>query len=371
VSKKIRVAIVGGQWGITADLTALRSLPQFEVVAICTAHRETAEPLAREHGIPMAFWDWREVVKHPEIDLVDACVRPRVRTQILIEAMRNGKHVRSEVPFARNAQEARQLRDEALRSGVVNLIGYEWQLMPAFRVMSERVREGFLGDPYFGHAQLQYAMYGNPENFREYLWQGEAAEGASGMHNLAGSALGILRQCFDSEVTEVSGMGDTFRKVWRFPDGETVTPDAIDTGLLLARFENGFTATVQGSWVPGSANNWFLDLYGSEGRLFVETPPDDGFNCNLRLFGTRRGEQTLEIPTPFSDGFRADCGLVPQETVPQVICGIAEGFIRIADAIRDGGEARPNFEDGYRLVSICDAAVESYRTRQWIRLDYR
>jgi predicted dehydrogenase len=56
--------------------------------------------------------------------------------------------------------------------------------------------------------------------------------------------------------------------------------------------------------------------------------------------------------------------------VPQVICGIAEGFIRLADAIRDGTEAYPNFEDGYRLVSICDAAVESYRTRQWIGLEY-
>jgi predicted dehydrogenase len=370
VSDRIKVAIIGGQWGITADLAALRALPDYEVVAICTAHRETAEPLAREHGIPMAFWDWREVVRHPEIDLIDACVRPRVRTEIMLEAMRNGKHVRSEVPFARNAAEARALRDEAVRSGVRNLIGYEWQLMPAFRIMAEQVAQGFLGEPYFGHAQLQFAMYGNPENYDVYLWQGEAAEGASGMQNLAGSALGILRQCLGSEVVEVAGMGDTFRKEWTFPDGSVMRPDAIDTGVLLARFANGFTATVQGSWVAGNANNWYLDLYGSEGRLVVETPPNDGFNCSLRLSGGKRGEETREIPTPYSDRFRSDCSLVPQETVPQVICGIAEGFIRLADGIRTGAEVYPNFEDGYRLVTICEKAVESHRTRQWITLDY-
>jgi hypothetical protein len=28
-----------------------------------------------------------------------------------------------------------------------------------------------------------------------------------------------------------------------------------------------------------------------------------------------------------------------------------------------------NFEDGFRLVSICDAALESYETRQWIKLE--
>jgi predicted dehydrogenase len=340
------------------------------VVAICTRHRETAEPLAREHGIPMAFWDWREVVKHPEVDLVDACVRPRARTEIMLAAMHHGKHVRSEVPFARNAAEARALRDEAARSGVRNLIGYEWQLMPAFRVLSELARQGYLGDPYFGHAQLQFAMYGNPENYREYLWQGEAEEGASGLQNLAGSALGILRQCFDSEVVEVAGMGGTFRKQWRFPDGSTITPDAIDTGLLLARFDNGFAATVQGGWVAGVANNWYLDLYGSEGRLVVETPPNDGFNCNLRLSGGQRGGLTAEIPTDFTEAFRRDCTLVPREVLPMVICGIAEGFIRLADAIRDGSEAYPNFEDGYRLVKICESALESYETRRWIRIDY-
>jgi predicted dehydrogenase len=126
---------------------------------------------------------------------------------------------------------------------------------------------------------------------------------------------------------------------------------------------------VQGSWVAGNANNWFLDLYGSEGRLVVETPPNDGFNCNLILSGGKRGEPTAQIPTAWSDRFRRDCTLVPKDIVPQVICAIAEGFLRLADAIRDGSEAYPNFEDGFRLVSICDAALESYKTRQWIRLD--
>jgi predicted dehydrogenase len=370
VSKKIRVAIIGGQWGVTADLPALRSLPHYEVVAICTAHRETAEPLARQHGVPMAFWDWREVVSHPEIDLVDACVRPRVRTQILLEAMRNGKHVRGEVPHARNAAEARVLRDAARHSGVKTLIGYEWQLMPAFRVLSEKVRSGYLGDPYFGHAQLMFPMYGNPEHFREYLWQGRAEEGTSGMQNLAGSALGILRQAFGAEVTEVAGMGETFRKVWRFPDGSTVTPDAIDTGLLIARFDNGFTATVQGSWVPGNANNWYFDLYGSEGRLTVETPPNDGFDCHLNLSGGRRGEPVAAIPADFSEAFRKDCALVPEEVRPMVICGFAEGFIRLAEAINNDTEAYPNFEDGYRLVTVCEAATQSYRRKEWIRVEY-
>ena len=370
MSDRIRVAIIGGQWGVVSHLPAFRSLPDYEVVAICTAHQESAERLAREHGIPLAFWDWREVVRHPEVDLIDACVRPRVRTEMLVEAMRHGKHVVGEVPHARSTEEARVLRDTAVQSRVKHLIGYEWQMMPAFRVLTEKVRAGFLGQPYFGHAQLQFAMYGTPEDHMDYLWQGDASEGASGLHNLAGSAIAILRQAFDSEVVEVCGVAETYRKEWHLPDGTVMHPDAIDTGIAIARFANGFTATVQGSWVPGNANNWYLDLYGSEGRLTVETPPNDGFNCDLNLSGGLRGQPTAPIPSPYSHRFRSDCTLVPSEVKPQVICGFAEGLIGLAEAIRTDGPTYPDFEDGYRLIKICDAVAESHRTGRWIRMEY-
>jgi predicted dehydrogenase len=138
----------------------------------------------------------------------------------------------------------------------------------------------------------------------------------------------------------------------------------------MARFDNGFTATVQGSWVPGSANNWYLDLYGSEGRLTVETPPNDGFDCHLNLSGGRRGELAGPIAADFTEAFRRDCTLVPEEVRPMVICGFVEGFIRLADAINDDTEAYPNFEDGYRLVTVCEAAAASYRRKEWVRVAY-
>ena len=56
----------------------------------------------------------------------------------------------------------------------------------------------------------------------------------------------------------------------------------------------------------------------------------------LNLTGGKRGEPTGAIPSPYTNRFRRDCSLVPSQVVPQVICGIAEGFIRLADAINSG-----------------------------------
>ena len=52
----LRVGIISAAWGTQAHLPAWRAVPGVEVVAVCTAHRETAAAAAAEHGIDMPFW---------------------------------------------------------------------------------------------------------------------------------------------------------------------------------------------------------------------------------------------------------------------------------------------------------------------------
>ena len=60
-SSKIRVGIVGASasrgFASIAHVPALRALPDFEFVAVCTARQESAETAARHYGVPLAFSD--------------------------------------------------------------------------------------------------------------------------------------------------------------------------------------------------------------------------------------------------------------------------------------------------------------------------
>src|SRR5215467_8027026 len=75
----LRVGIISAAWGAQAHLPAWRAVPGVEVVAICTAHRETAEAAATQHSVAMPFWDAQEMARHPDIDIVDAGTRPSYR----------------------------------------------------------------------------------------------------------------------------------------------------------------------------------------------------------------------------------------------------------------------------------------------------
>src|SRR5262249_40379488 len=104
MSGGLRAGIVGLNphrgWGSMAHLPALRALPEFEVVAVCTSRQETASEAARHFGIPLAFADPAAMARHPNVDLVVVCVRVPEHDTLVQAALDAGKHVYCEWPLA-------------------------------------------------------------------------------------------------------------------------------------------------------------------------------------------------------------------------------------------------------------------------------
>src|SRR5437764_14104809 len=78
-SSKIRVGIVGASasrgFASIAHIPALKALPQFEIVAVCTARQQSAEAAARHYGAPLAFSDPEKQAQHHDVDLVTVSVK--------------------------------------------------------------------------------------------------------------------------------------------------------------------------------------------------------------------------------------------------------------------------------------------------------
>src|ERR1700754_3480659 len=78
--KKMRVAIVGadasGQgWAPLSHFPALRALPEFEIVALCTTRPETAQAAAARYAVPHAYHDVHAMLQRPDFDIVSVVVR--------------------------------------------------------------------------------------------------------------------------------------------------------------------------------------------------------------------------------------------------------------------------------------------------------
>src|SRR5881628_3736131 len=78
--KRIRVGIIGANpdrgWAAQAHIPALKSLSDdFEITALSTSRRESAEAASKLFGVPLAFDNHQDLVNSADVDVVTITVK--------------------------------------------------------------------------------------------------------------------------------------------------------------------------------------------------------------------------------------------------------------------------------------------------------
>src|SRR5256884_5280051 len=102
-AKRIRVGIIGANpdrgWAAQAHIPALKSLSDdFEITALSTTRRESADAASKLYGVPLAFDNHRELVNSPSVDVVAVTVKVPHHLELATTALDAGKAVHCEWP---------------------------------------------------------------------------------------------------------------------------------------------------------------------------------------------------------------------------------------------------------------------------------
>ncbi|MGQ9914170.1 MAG: Gfo/Idh/MocA family protein [Thermogutta sp.] len=146
VNERLAIALVGvsgrGQWFVQA-IPAIGE----RVVALCDVHeRRAAAAFEKFPNVPK-FSDFRRMLdaEGSRIDAVVIAVPDHNHAVIANTAIRLGKHVYCEKPLTHDVREARILRLNAERHGVVTQMGNQGTATDAFREGVEWIQSGRLG----------------------------------------------------------------------------------------------------------------------------------------------------------------------------------------------------------------------------------
>src|SRR5205807_7173828 len=79
-AKRIRVGIIGANpdrgWAAQAHIPALKSLSEdFEITALSTTRRESADAASKLFGVPVAFDNHQDLVNSVDVDVVAVTVK--------------------------------------------------------------------------------------------------------------------------------------------------------------------------------------------------------------------------------------------------------------------------------------------------------
>jgi predicted dehydrogenase len=139
----LKVGIVGSGFGGAVHAPAYTLHPRFEVVAI--ASPSSAERVARERKIPHAFSSVEAMLQGVELDVVSVASPPFDHRRSVMAALRAGKHVLCEKPFAVLLADAEEMLVEAEHAGVVNALAFEFRYVPQVLALKEMIENGHLG----------------------------------------------------------------------------------------------------------------------------------------------------------------------------------------------------------------------------------
>jgi predicted dehydrogenase len=116
------------------------------LVAIAARNPARAAAFAVAHGVERVASSYAELLADPEIEAVYNPLPNALHAPWNLAAIKAGKHVLSEKPFAANADEARKVRDAGHRAGVVVADGFHYLYHPVTRRLHQLLASGVLGE---------------------------------------------------------------------------------------------------------------------------------------------------------------------------------------------------------------------------------
>ncbi len=360
---KIRVGIIGANvrygWGSSAHIPALKGLPEFEITAVCTSRQETADETARHFGIPLAFHDPARMVQHPDVDLVSICVRVPFHHELGLAALEAGKHLFCEWPLAATTEQAQQMRDLATRKGVHHMVGLQARGAPALNRVRDLIAEGYIGQPLSCTMIVATPNWGSEfTSSRAYL--ADRSTGATLMTIPGGHSIDALCFCL-GEFKELSSFVATQRRqVKNTETGETLQMTSPDQVLLNGVLENGALASVHVRGGTANGTGFLFEIQGSEGDLVIApAKPRAGSSVQISELSVKGSQaRTALEELPIAESYR----WVPPSVPAGPPFNVGQLFVRMAEGIREGKPAGPDFDLAVKRHRLLDAVQRASDT---------
>ncbi len=256
MSDKLRWGVLGSARIVSKTIPALQRTKNGQVVGIASRTEGKARAAADKHRVPEVFGSYEALLASPNIDAVYIPLPNALHLEWILKSLDAGKHVLCEKPLAMSVAECEEIKRKADDTGLIVLEGFMYRFHPRFEKLQELLGAGVVGKLTFVHVAHSFEV-GGDDNIR---WYGGLGGGA--LFDTGSYCVNVSRMVTAQEPTRFAAFGNyrdandggqidtSIAGMLRFPGSATVL---FDTGVNLERRN-------------------FLELTGTEGRLYLDNP---------------------------------------------------------------------------------------------------
>jgi predicted dehydrogenase len=260
------------------------------VIAVADAVPQALQSIQQQHRIPLATTDYRQLVTHPQVDLVVVTTPHCDHFPMVMAALHAGKHVLCEKPLAVNADEARQMVELAETKQRSLFVGLNMRTSASFRTVQAAIKAGRIGKPFMARIAFlgnEITRMNDPHN-----WKGSFDKAGGGVLLDGGyHVIDIMNMLF-GKPNHVRGVCS--RSVVQAAN------KAEDNAIITMSYDGGLLGEVTASFtVLGENSNGEatlrlrLEVFGTAGNISAEYYSHDGKGWQVIL---STADRSINLP---------------------------------------------------------------------------
>jgi len=381
-AKSIGVGLISVGWMGKAHTRAYRSLPivypELGIVPRLVQAADTAQA-GRDFAVDVlgyesAVSDYREVIAHPEVDVVSICAPNFLHKEIGVAAAQAGKPFWIEKPVGRGVAETEEVETAADAAGVVTSIGFNYRWAPAIERARQLVSDGSLGRITNIRGRFFGGFSSNPDDPLTWRFVRETS-GSGVLGDLMGHLVDLVHYVVGpiGSITAATGLYLTERPALPgSPDeGKLLPVENEDYATLLVRLGDtavgaGALGSLEASRIAvGPRSEYGIEIFGTEGSVRWDFERMNELEIALTRTGANRG-YIRAVADDYFPGF--------SRFQPSAGTGMGFDDLKVVEAAKflvgvTGGEAlSSNIHDAVASARVLDAAEQSAASGQWVDL---
>ncbi|KZX13608.1 Gfo/Idh/MocA family protein [Methanobrevibacter oralis] len=284
----VNVGVIGvGAMGEN-HVRVYHKMEEANLIAISDVNERALKRIEKKYETT-GYTDYNELLENPEIEAVSICVPTTFHHSVVMEAIKNKKHVLVEKPIAFTLEEAEEMIAAAKEAGVILATGHVERFNPAVQKAKELVDDGVIGDIVSAFAKRVGPL---PPRIKDV---GVAID-------LAIHDLDVMNYLFDENIVQVYGVMNSILDDCEFEDHAEI----------MVSFDNESTGIIEVNWLTPYKRRE-LELTGTDGIISV-----DYIEQSIDVFGKFAQDIEIKHEEPLKEELKSFLNAVENDQEPEI-----------------------------------------------------
>lgn len=385
--RELGIGLISVGWMGRVHTQAYQALPIYypelevrpRLVIAADSSEERASYAHHTLGFEQFTTDYREVLAHPDVDVVSVCAPNFLHEEMGVAAARAGKALWIEKPAGRDSSETQAIANAVAEAGVASTVGYNYRHAPAIEHMRSLVAQGSIGRVTNVRGVFFADYSADPQGALSWRFVKQLA-GSGVVGDLMGHLVDLAQYVVGSidRVTGLTsivhqerpelpmGSGTHFAVI---EDGDMKAVENEDYAASLVTFgagSPGAMGTLEASRVAvGPRARYELEVYGTDGSMSWDFERLNELQFAQGYRGEHLGYQRLLANPQFGDFARFQPGAGPGMGYDDLKTIEAAKFV---EAVLGIASRNSTLIDAVSASRVLDGVLESATTGQWVTI---